>query len=283
MRAGPIALRWMNWQEYSVPPSRLWLKKSGLVKIVFGDILRLIILVRSNGHLMLQIHGEVDQLQQAVAESRAEIEELKKSLQRVDGKIDDLGANIKSMENRFQSFRDEFRAIAQQLTGGASGAVSALQYIVDEEAKKLWADYFPQDDVVKWAEFEKALTAEHGGLSEASLKSLQQELDIDGDGRVHVRELNIFTKKFGLAASVRRLAAASDSEDADGKTALYRAARANDAGEVRRLLAARADPTTASATAAPRRCTPPPTTASPTSPTRCCAPARGPTCPTITG
>ena len=188
---------------------------------------------------MHEIHGEVSQLQSAVADSRVVIEELRRSLQSVGGKIDDLSAN---MENRFQSVTEEIRAIVRRFSDGGVGAGQTLQYIVDEEAKKFWADYFPRDDDVLWADFQKALRTEHDGLGDAALKLLQQDLDINNDGKVHVREFNIFTKKFGLAGAVRRFAAASKSEDADGKTALYRAAREDNVCEVRRLLATKADP-----------------------------------------
>ncbi len=62
------------------------------------------------------------------------------------------------------------------------------------------------------------------------------------DPRARIQHLHPEAKKLGLADSARRFADASDSEDADGRTALYRAARADDAPEVRRLLEARADP-----------------------------------------
>ena len=194
----------------------------------------LIQFVREIGQKFDEIRTEVVVLQSAVAQSIHEIHQLKESVQ-------SLSADVKCMDARLQSVRDAIHAIAHN-GGTGNNPVQVLQFIVDQDAQRFWASYFPVSEEVSWAEFSRALTTALGELSRTSLQNLKQELDINGDDKVHAREFNIFTKKFGLTDTVMRFAASSDSEDSEGKTALYRAARANDSGEVRKLLAGKADP-----------------------------------------
>jgi hypothetical protein len=194
----------------------------------------LIQFVREIGPKIDEIRSEVVALQSAVAQSSLEIHQLKESVQ-------SLSADVRCMDAHLRSMRDAIHAIAQN-GGTGQKPVPVLHFIVDQDAQKFWASYFPVSEEVSWAEFSKALTTELGDLSRNSLQNLKQELDIDGDDKVHAREFNIFTKKFGLTDTVKRFAASSDSEDPEGKTPLYRAARANDSAEVGVLLAGKADP-----------------------------------------
>ena len=117
----------------------------------------------------------------------------------------------------------------------SDSAGDVLQRFVSDDAREFWRTNFHQDEEVGWSSFSVALQTEFPELGPAALAEVRLRVDHDGDGRVHAREFNIFTKKAGLCGQVQAVVRQCEAGSASGPTTAGVAAAAVAVGGDRSL------------------------------------------------
>jgi hypothetical protein len=157
------------------------------------------------------MRDDVGKLRQEVSEVKEDTQALRQSMQEVDAKVGIVSDKMTGIRSRL----DDVHAVMQQLAenlrisgpGGAGArqaSFSAADLITAADAREFWTNYFPRDDEVAWAHFASALQDAFPDLAvPAALGLIKQRVDCDGDGKIHARELNIFSRRLGLHDSLR--------------------------------------------------------------------------------
>ena len=111
-----------------------------------------------------------------------------------------MSDDLNSLRQRSRDIQAAIQKIADKHLDVESSKRCFLHFIVHEEAKRFWEKYFPVDEGAPCPMFIVALSKEYPFISTTQIQRVQAALDIDGGGRIHAREFNIFTSQAGLPA-----------------------------------------------------------------------------------